>query len=113
MRRCSFLSLLAVLLVLLFVAGGCATNHPVRVDRPAVDAPEQFLVETDRGLAAPSAVGASPGKLVDPRNQNHLQLIRSVNAIGDYQAPPGAYGLRQGELLRVDSLGKPLGIVPR
>ena len=108
-----FLTGQVTLLALLLCVAGCATNYPKQVVRPAEDAPAQFLVETDRGLAAPAAPDTSPGKLVDPRNQTRLQLLRSVNGIGDYQAPPGAYGLREGELLRVDCLGQPVGIVPR
>ena len=101
------------LLALLLCIAGCATNYPTSVLRPAENTPAQFEIETDRGLVVPTTPDASPGMLVDPRNQTHLQLLRSVNGIGDYQAPPGAYGLRKGELLRVDSHGKPLGIVPR
>ena len=48
-----------------------------------------------------------------PRNGNRLQLIRSVNGVGDYSVPTGAYSLRQDELLRVDSFGKPIGVVRR
>ena len=52
--------------------------------------------------------------LVDPRNGNRLRLIRSLHGVGDYEVPPDAYGVRPGELLRVDSVtGTAAGIVPR
>lgn len=106
-------SYIAAFVVLLLCCAGCATGYPAHIERSAVNVPEQFFVESAQGLSAPTTVGMSPARLIDPRNGAHLQLLRSVNGVGDYEAPAGSYGLGERELLRVDSYGKALGIVRR
>ncbi len=50
--------------------------------------------------------------LIDKRNDTKIILISSKNGIGIYQVITGKYGIRKGELLRVDcKTGKSLGIV--
>ena len=100
-----------------FIAAACVststfTPNPANL-RMAQDAPAQFV--TEDGGPPPEDSCRSP--LIDPRDQTRLRLVRSgaVGAThqGDYEVPGGRYGVRTGELLRVDcSTGQALGIVP-
>lgn len=50
--------------------------------------------------------------IVNPRNGARLMMERAWHGAGDYSVPAGTYGVRTGELLRVDcSNGPPVGIV--
>ena len=94
------------------VSTGTFTPNPANL-RMAQDAPPQFV--TEDGGPPPEDSCRSP--LIDPRDQTRLRLVRSgaVGATqqGDYEVPEGRYGVRTGELLRVDcSTGQALGIVP-
>jgi hypothetical protein len=80
--------------------------------RPAEDTPVQFVTEEDSALVEDSC--RSP--LIDPRDQTRLRLVRSgavgARHQGDYAVPAGRYGVRTGELLRIDcGSGQALGIV--
>jgi hypothetical protein len=82
--------------------------------RPAVDPPERFVTE-DGTHAAP---GTCRSPLIDPRDQTRLRLVRSgridSNEQGDYDVSAGQYGVRSGELLRIDcGSGRAIGIVGR
>lgn len=49
--------------------------------------------------------------LLDPDDQTELILIRSLDGIGAYQAPPGKYDLAADELLRINCrTGEVLGV---
>jgi hypothetical protein len=79
--------------------------------RPADDPPVRF--ETVDGVM-PEDGCRSP--MYDPRDRTALRLARSsqygMTYRGDYEAPPGRYGVRPGELLRIDcSTGEVIGIV--
>ena len=99
-----------------FIAAACVststfTSNPGNL-RMAQDPPAQFV--TEEGGPPPAYSCRSP--LIDPRDQTRLRLVRSgaVGAThqGDYEVPEGRYGVRTGELLRVDcSTGQALGIV--
>lgn len=85
-------------------------------------------VPTDVPLAFLAEVGPSNGlcrnPLKDPRDDTALRLVRSTyqpaegsrlaaGYRGDYRVSPGKYGVRPGELLRVDCItGRAIGIVP-
>ncbi|HSK20811.1 MAG TPA: hypothetical protein VK912_16780 [Longimicrobiales bacterium] len=100
-----------------FLAAACVststfTPNPANL-RMAQDAPAQFV--TEDGGPPPEDSCTSP--LIDPRDQTRLRLVRSgaVGATqqGDYEVTGGRYGVRPGELLRIDcSTGQALGIVP-
>lgn len=99
-----------------FLAAACLSSStftpgPANL-RMAQDPPAQFV--TEDGGPPPENSCRSP--LIDPRDQTRLLLVRSgaVGAThqGDYEVPAGRYGVRAGELLRVDcSTGQALGIV--
>lgn len=93
---------------------GCAVTTTGVTDaqyRPAEDAPVRFV--TVDGVPAEDTC-RSP--MIDPRDQTQLRLARSWQEgnthRGDYEVPVGRYGVRDGELLRIDCLsGEPIGIV--
>lgn len=102
---------------LLLLCWGCATStSDLPVVAPAVDAPERFLVG---GAAGEEPVDPRPGEgcrspLVDPRDGARLAMVRSSGGVGDYEAPPGRYGVGPDRLLRVEcATGRPLGVVRR
>jgi hypothetical protein len=52
--------------------------------------------------------------MVDPRDGTTLKLIRSKDGRGDYEVPPGRYGVGEGKLLRLDcATGRIVAIVKR
>lgn len=85
---------------------------PDSTARPAAGMPESFVAETPAGAAEP-ATCRSP--LVDPRDGARLVLYRSLaGSRGDYEVPPGRYGVGARELLRVDcTTGAAVGVVAR
>lgn len=113
--RVWFLSLPAALLAACSM--GPASFPPNASARPAVDLPSRFEPE-NRRLRIPDADTLSGGgclsPLLDPRDGTAIVLTRSVEGFGDYDAPPGRYGVREGDLLRLDcNLGRAIGIVRR
>lgn len=103
---------LSPLALVTLAACGMVSSYPTTILRPAENAPERFT------LADSSAVTGTPGAatcrspLVDPRNGARLTMQRADRGRGDYSVPAGSYGVRGGELLRVDcSNGQPVGIV--
>lgn len=79
--------------------------------RPAENTPPRFVTEDG---ATPTGGCRSP--LIDPRDDTRLRLIRSApigtEYRGDYEVPGSVYGVRPGELLRIDcGTGQALGIV--
>jgi hypothetical protein len=113
------------LCVLLLTGNGCATSswsvYPA--DEPAREAsevPERFLVGTIQAggeLSDPRPGEGCRNPMVDPRDGTRLRLVQSQSAgggsIGDYEVPEGRYGIRPGELLRMNcGTGRVIGIIP-
>jgi hypothetical protein len=114
-----------ILLVLLLSNWGCAvgmsSTHPADAPaRAASETPERFLVGTiplGGALSEPQANMGCRNPMVDPRDGTVLNLAQSQRGtsgeVGDYTVPDGRYGVRSGELLRLDcSTGRVIGIVP-
>jgi hypothetical protein len=101
--------------------GGCALGTSSVVDpgaplRPAEDVPARFVFDP----AVPVAAGDTiPGEgcrspLYDPRDGTQIRMDRSARGLADYETPPGRYGVRASELLRLRcNTGEVLGIVRR
>jgi hypothetical protein len=52
--------------------------------------------------------------MVDPRDGTEIGFLRSAQGAADYAVPGRMYGVRAGELLRLEcNTGKVLGIVRR
>lgn len=73
-----------------------------------------------RAAAAPEAferagtAEACWSPVTDARDGTRLVLVRSRAGRGDYAVPEGRYGVREGELPRLEcATGRVLGIVPR
>jgi hypothetical protein len=84
--------------------------------RGAEDVPDHFLVGSFSSTATeePSAGTGCHSPMIDPRNGGKLLLVRSAGGRGDYEVGEGGYGLREGELLRLDcGTGRVMGIVRR
>ena len=116
----------AAVTALLLSSSACATasanTYPAGAPvRAAADTPDRFLVGTippGGPLSEPRVDGACRNPMVDPRDGTRLTLILSQpgesGQIGDYQVPEGRYGVRSGELLRLDcGTGRAIGVVPR
>jgi hypothetical protein len=109
-----FAVLAGAVLLALTMAGACAPNASNAI-KPAMDAPTHFLVRAADG----KAVEATPGEachnpMIDPRDGAFLILVRSAGGHGDYQVPVARYGVRKGELLRIEcGTGLVVGIVKR
>ncbi len=110
-----------ILVVSCLLLGGACSVGRQRPDtsvvpRAASDVPARFEVGgTPPTSGAPEACR---NPLVDPRNGTHLRLVRSApvrgELVGDYEVPPGSYGVGEGERLRVAcGTGRAIGIVPR
>ena len=69
---------------------------------------------TAAGPVEPQPGDTCRNLLVDPRDETRLTLIRSANGRGDYEPEPPRYGLKEGQLLRVDcATGRAVGVVKR
>ena len=101
----------APILILAFVTG-CASSSSVK---PAIDAPTHFLARAPDGRTVEPVGGEDcQNPMIDPRDGAALILIRSSGGHGDYQAPVARYGVRRGELLRIEcGTGRVVGIVRR
>lgn len=98
--------------ILLFLMLGCGIfNRSEAEMRSATEVPERFF--PPEGIALDNTACRSP--MQDPRDGTTLLMIRSFgDGRGDYQVPNGKYGVRRGELLRINcSTGEVLGIVRR
>ena len=103
-----------LLLGLIFL-GGCGSTTGTRsmspVLRAATDTPIAF--EAPAGTVFGDDTCLSP--LTDPRDGTQIVMHTSFGAgIGDYVVPSGMYGVKDGELLRVNcNTGEVTGIVRR
>ena len=102
------------------LAGGCATglsgSFPTDATaRSASGTPLRFEPVDRAARLTPADTIAGNGCLnpmVDPRDNTQLRLVRAIAPRGDYAAPPGRYGARAGELLRLDcNTGRVIGVV--
>ena len=102
-------------LFLAFFAFGCGASQQNRsqgpVLRAAVDAPEFFEARSESAVTGNSCT--SP--MVDPNDGTEIVMVTSfANGIGDYAVTGGKYGVKEGELLRINcSTGEVLGIVKK
>jgi hypothetical protein len=102
----------APIIALALLAGCASMNASVK---PAVDAPTHFLVRAPDGrVVEPTPGEGCRNPMIDPRDGAALILIRSAGGRGDYQVPVARYGVRRGELLRIEcATGLVVGIVKR
>ncbi len=101
----------------LVVSAGCSsTNAETNTVRTAIDVPGHFVIGEHDGPAVAELTGGSECRspMVDPRDGTRIVLVRSSGGEGDYEAPPGRYGVGTGEALRLDcATGAPVGIANR
>lgn len=110
-------ALVATVAVVACSAGGSGSMRSV-IESPApVTAPPRFLPPDSAKVIAPADTLLGDGclsPLADPVTGIQIILIRSESGLGDYLAPSGSYGIRDGQLIRLDcNTGKVLGIVRR
>lgn len=96
---------------------GCGGAPPALQAPPPVTAPPRFVPLVSTNLIGPADTLAGAGclsPLADPVTAIHIILIRSESGLGDYLAPSGSYGIKDGMLLRLEcNSGRVLGIVRR
>lgn len=101
---------------LLFLMGCGGSNVQSRsiktVLRPATDVPAAFEAPEGISLSADSC----KNPLIDPRDGTRIIMQSSFakEGVGNYEVPAGKYGVKHGELLRINcATGEVLGIVKR
>lgn len=94
-----------------FACTSAAIKNPENaILREAVNTPDLFLPEEGEELDNKSC----KNPMIDPRDNSKIVLATSTAGTGDYEVPEGKYGVRKGELLRLDCTnGKVLGIVKK
>jgi hypothetical protein len=99
-----------VIMVWVAVGSGCMTQRDAAASiHQASDCPKQFVA---KGAENTVASGAARSPMVDPRGGTEIILVRSDRGWGDYEVPTGRYGVKPGELLRLDvATGRVIGIV--
>ena len=109
----------AILLGLTIAAcsiGGSGNMGAVATPAP-VSAPSRFVPLDAAKLLAPADTTAGDGCLspmLDPAKNIQIILVRSESGLGDYLAPSGAYGIPDGQLIRIDcNTGSVVGLVRR
>jgi hypothetical protein len=98
--------------------GGCAHHSqypPDEVARPATDMPTRFVYDATDYSPDSIPMGVCRTPMADPRDRARLIMVRIVpGRRADYEVPPGRYGVKSGELLRINCLtSAAIGIVPR
>jgi len=101
----------------IMMLAACGSKVPAdKTPRTPQAVPDRFVLDA----AAPNPPGdtiAGTGcqsTLFDPRDRTGVMLVRSAKGQGDYLVPVGKYGVRLGELLRLDcNTGRIVGIVRR
>ena len=94
--------------LLLLLTTACGTGGSVNLGvtpKAAPGAPERFepVNRADRLVPADTLAGSgclSP--MVDPRDGYQLRFERAAGGVADYPVPTGRYGVRPGELLRLE-----------
>lgn len=107
---------ISALMLLFLVSCGTTPNTGTRsmtsIERQASDVPARF--EAPIGIERTSNACVTP--LTDPRDGTTIKLITSFGdqEVGDYEVPPGRYGVEENELLRINCrTGDIMGIVRR
>ena len=95
---------------------GAGGTFPSSADaRSASNVPFRFDPYPPTARVAPADTIAGEGcrnPMLDPRDGQRLALVRSLGGEGDYRVPPGTYGVRAGEFLRLEcNTGTVVGIV--
>lgn len=109
-------NLSVTLLALAVITLACASRTILASDawaQEAKNAPEFFMVGKYNGyeMMAPEADAACKSPMIDPRDSTKITLFRSFDGRGDYEVPDGKYGVKKGQILRLDcSTGKVVGI---
>jgi hypothetical protein len=84
---------------------------------PPVTAPPRFIPINQNDLLMPADTVAGDGCLspmADPVTGVRITLVRSESGLGDYQAPSGSYGIKDGQLIRLEcNTGHVIGLVRR
>lgn len=109
MKRIKFI-LIAITFFILTT--GCSvfknSSDNNRIIRQAENTPEKFISANGLSLNGNSCI--SP--MIDPRDETQLIMVSSNNGMANYRVSPNKYGLKKGELLRVDcKTGVAVGIV--
>jgi hypothetical protein len=107
-----------VLAAILAAACGGSSGMQSVIEQPApVTAPPRFVPPDSTKVIAPADTLAGDGCLSpmrDPITGVDIVLVRSESGLGDYDAPSGAYGMRDDQLIRLDcNTGRVLGVVRR
>ena len=104
----------------LILVSGCGMNNTPGIGyrgRTAENTPSRFDADSNFARIAPEDTLPGSGCLSpmhDPRDNTKLIMRRAEKGVGDYEVPDGKYGVRNGELLRIDcNTGETLGIVRR
>jgi len=103
-----------VRIAVLAALAACNTvsSYPTAVSRPAEGAPERFVLADGSAIAGTPGAAPCRSPIRDPRGGDPLTMERAYPGTGDYAAAAGRFGVRAGELLRVDcATGERLGIV--
>jgi hypothetical protein len=100
------------------VLAGCAHGSkfpPDEVARPASDMPSRFVYDATDFNPDSLPTGDCRSPMSDPRDQTRLMMVRIVKGKrADYEVPEGRYGVKTGELLRINCVtSAAIGIVPR
>lgn len=106
------------ILILSTAVFGCGSTRQA-VDeelRAPLNLPDYFLVGsfTSSAVTEPGPGDECRNPLVDPRDGTMLRLVRSTGGKGAYEVPDQKYGVRTGELLRIDcATGRGMVVVKR
>ena len=106
----------ALPLLLAACALGTSGSFPASADaRTPSDVPFRFDPDSPAARVAPADTIGGEGcrsPMLDPRDGERLALVRSLGGEGDYRVPTGRYGVRSGELLRLEcNTGRVIGII--
>jgi len=116
--RLSLFAYLIVTTALLSDVSACSFGKATTrlSNRGPSDTPDHFVVGMPKSSATsePTPGEGCRNPMVEPRDGTRLQLIRSAEGQGDYEAPPGRYGVSERELLRLEcDTGRVVGIIKR
>ena len=101
---------------IVLMAFGCASRTILASDawaKKAENVPEHFMVGKSNGfeMSEPEGNDDCKSPMIDPRDSTKIDLFRSFNGRGDYEVPKGKYGVKKGQILRLDcTTGRVVGI---
>jgi len=109
MKRIKFL---LIIIAILNLTIGCSvfknSSDNNLIIRQAENTPEKFVPAN--GVSLDSDTCKSP--MIDPRDGTQLLMVSASGGMANYKIVTGKYGLKKGELLRIDcSTGVVVGIV--